>query len=74
MTRILKGCARSLAPVLLASSLVFCPPVHHEARAQPEVPGEEASAESKGRPLDGYLATLCLVLFALFVVGKSARR
>jgi hypothetical protein len=74
MTRILKGCARSIAPVLLGSSLFFCAPVIHEARAQPEVPGEEASSESKGRPLDGYLATICLVLLALFVVGKSARR
>jgi hypothetical protein len=75
MTRIVKGWARPIAPLLLATGLFFCPPVYHETRAQPpEAPGEEASAESKGRPLDGYLATLCLVLLALFIVGKSARR
>jgi len=75
MTRILKGWARPIAPVLLASSLLFCAPVIHEARAQPVVPGEEeATAESKGRPLDGYLATITLVLLALFIVAKSARR
>jgi len=74
MTRILKGWARPIAPILLATSLLFCPVVLHEARAQPEAPAEEASAESKGRPLDGYLATLCLVLLALFIVAKSARR
>jgi len=34
-------------------------------------PGAE---KAEGRPLDGYLGTICLVLFALFVVGKSARR
>jgi hypothetical protein len=34
-------------------------------------PGQEAGS---GRPLDGYLATITLMLLALFVVGKSARR
>jgi hypothetical protein len=75
MTRILNGWARATAPFLLAFSLVFSPAVHREARAQPAAPGEEEmTTESKGRPLDGYLATICLVLLALFVVGKSARR
>jgi hypothetical protein len=76
MSRILTGWVRPIAPVLLASSLLFCPLVHHEVRAQPPgAPGEEeASAESKGRPLDGYLATISLMLLALFIVGKSARR
>jgi len=75
MIRILKSWARPIAPVLLATSLVFCPLVHNEARAQPAAPGEEeANSFTKGRPLDGYLATVCLGLLALFIVGKSARR
>jgi hypothetical protein len=74
MTRILKGWARPIAPVLLASSLLFGPVVQHNARAQPAPGEEEAVSASKGRPLDGYLATICLVLLALFIVGKSARR
>ena len=36
---------------------------------------ENADPESKeGRPLDGYLGTITLMLLALFIVGKSARR
>ena len=31
-------------------------------------------AAKEGRPLDGYLATITLMLLALFIVGKSARR
>jgi hypothetical protein len=42
------------------------------ARAQEE-PAPSTDGE-KGRPLDGYLGTICLVLFTLFVVAKSARR
>ncbi len=73
MTRFLRRSTRSLAVALLASSLFFCAPVRHEARAQP--PGEEeASTESKGRPYDGYIATCTLMGLALFIVGKSARR
>jgi hypothetical protein len=42
---------------------------------EPGVEGGEAPAgEGAGRPLDGYLATLCLACLALFVVAKSARR
>jgi hypothetical protein len=76
MSRILKRCARASAPFLLASSLVFCSPVPSEALAQPGVPGseEEPGGSSKGRPLDGYLATITLMLLVLFIVGKSARR
>jgi hypothetical protein len=76
MSRICKGWARTTAPVLLASALFFAAPVPSEALAQPGVPGEEepGGGESKGRPLDGYLATITLMLLALFIVGKSARR
>ena len=37
------------------------------------IPTHEAGRR-KGRPLDGYLGTVMLVLLALFIVGKSARR
>jgi hypothetical protein len=40
-------------------------------RAQEEDVG---GGESKGRPLDGYIATAALCGLVLFVVGKSARR
>jgi len=50
----------------LALGLIFCPGV----RAQ----DEEAGGESKGRPLDGYIATGMLCGLALFIVGKTARR
>jgi hypothetical protein len=43
------------------------------AFAQNEQPPAGGEGE-KGRPLDGYIATGCLVGLALFVVGKSARR
>ncbi len=45
------------------------------ARAQNEPPPAVGEGEGeKGRPLDGYIATGCLVGLALFLVGKSARR
>jgi hypothetical protein len=46
----------------------FSPP----ARAQEDA--ADPNAKSEGRPLDGYLATTTLLLLALFIVGKSARR
>ncbi len=55
-----------LAHGLVALSLIFCPAV----RAQ----DEEAGGESKGRYLDGYIATSLLCGLALFIVGKTARR
>jgi hypothetical protein len=42
------------------------------ARAQEPPPG--GGTEEKGRPLDGYIATGCLVGLTLFLVAKSARR
>jgi hypothetical protein len=59
-----------LAPALLALGLILSPAA---ARAQNEPEGA-AGASEKGRPLDGYLATLCLCGLALFIVGKTARR
>ena len=42
--------------------------------AQNEPPPAEGEGDSSGRPLDGYLATGCLVGLALFLVAKTARR
>jgi hypothetical protein len=64
-----------IAPVLLGLGLLVTPAFSPPVRAQPpadEIP--DASGGEKGRPLDGYLATITLVLLALFIVGKSARR
>jgi hypothetical protein len=62
---------RSIAPIVLGLGLCVAPAFSPPARAQDET--AEANAE-KGRPLDGYLATITLMLLALFIVGKSARR
>jgi hypothetical protein len=66
-------CKRWIAPVLLGLGLsltpTFAPPVRAQAPEEAADPNGE-----KGRPLDGYLGTLVLVLLALFLVGKSARR
>ena len=59
------------APVVLGLGLCVAPAFSPPARAQEETP--DASAE-KGRPFDGYIATTTLLLLALFIVGKSARR
>jgi hypothetical protein len=56
---------------LLGLGLSLTPAFSSPARAQ-EVP--DASGEEKGRPFDGYIATCALMLLALFLVGKSARR
>jgi hypothetical protein len=76
MSRIWKGWGRAIAPFLVASAFVFSPALERSALAQPTAPGgdETPGEESKGRPLDGYLATITLMLLALFIVGKSARR
>jgi hypothetical protein len=72
MTRIFARFTRRIAPLIMAAGLVFSPAMTTSARAQEEPP--PAPGEGSGRPLDGYLGTVCLILFALFVVGKSARR
>jgi hypothetical protein len=72
MTRIWKRFVRRMAPVLLALGLALTPAMTTPVRAQETAPA--AGAQSEGRPLDGYLGTICLMLLVLFVVGKSARR
>jgi hypothetical protein len=73
MTKTPNRFKRWIAPVLLGVGLsltpAVCPPAHAQAPEETADPNGE-----KGRPLDGYLATLTLVLLALFLVGKSARR
>ncbi len=59
--------SRWLAFGVLVLGLIGAP----AARAQNE---EEAPAESKGRPYDGYIATGMLCFLALFIIGKTARR
>ena len=62
---------RFVAPVVLGLGLCVTPAFSPPARAQEET--ADANAE-KGRPFDGYIATISLMLLALFIVGKSARR
>ena len=56
-----------LACGLVALGLIFCPAV----RAQDE---ESGGGDSKGWPLEGYIATSLLCGLALFIVVKTARR
>jgi hypothetical protein len=59
---------------VLGLALGFMPGLTaRSALAQNELPAGTTEGE-KGRPLDGYIATACLVGLALFLVGKSARR
>lgn len=67
MSRRLSLAAR-LGAAVLALGLIACPP----ARAQDEPAADGDS--SKGRPLDGYIATGCLAGLALYIIAKSARR
>ncbi len=62
---------RILAPTALAVGLLVAPPAATTAFAQEPAPEGE---KNSGRPLDGYLATLVLVMLLFFIVGKSARR
>jgi hypothetical protein len=76
MTAKFRRWMQPFAPLLVALALSWTPVNIHPARAQ--APGEPAPAEGQakgeGRPLDGYLGTAVLMLLALFIVGKSARR
>jgi hypothetical protein len=64
---------RFIAPVVLGLGLCVSPALSPRVRAQAPEETADPNAE-KGRPLDGYLATITLMLLALFLVGKSARR
>ena len=67
-----KRIRRRAAALLLGIGLVISPAFDQAVRAQdPEAP---APGSGSGRPLDGYLGTVVLVLLAFFIVGKSARR
>ena len=69
-----RGFARRLVPVVLALGLTLGLASTPAVRAQaPEEPAPAGEGE-KGRPLDGYLATICLMVLVFFIVGKSARR
>ena len=65
---------RRLAPWLLALGLTLSPAMTPTLRAQAPEEATPEAAESKGRPWDGYFGTGILVMLALFIVGKSARR
>jgi len=76
MTRSLR--TRLVSPLLAATlgltmivGLTATPAV---AQNEPAPAEGEAEGEGSGRPLDGYLATGCLVGLAIFLVAKSARR
>jgi hypothetical protein len=76
MTRAFRWRARC-APLLLTMTLALGMNVGltpKPALAQNEPAPAEGEGDKSGRPLDGYLATGCLVGLALFLVGKTARR
>jgi hypothetical protein len=66
---------RWIAPLLLALGLSLSPALAPPVRAQEDGPatGTEGG-ESKGRPWDGYFGTGVLIMLALWIVAKSARR
>jgi hypothetical protein len=63
---------RWVAPGVLGLCMAITPAYTPMARAQEPV--DPSGEGDKGRPLDGYLATITLMLLALYLVGKSARR
>jgi hypothetical protein len=71
----LRWCRRHsfpLASALTVSAALSLGLTPTPARAQEPPPA--GGEEEKGRPLDGYIATGCLVGLVLFLVAKSARR
>jgi len=77
MTATFRRWMRQIAPLLLVLGLTLAPAVSQSARAQPPDPSQaepEVEGKGSGRPLDGYFGTCVLLLLALFIVGKSARR
>ncbi len=76
MTAIIRRTTRRLAPLCVALGLLLGPVATHPVRAQPDPTATTAGTEEGGggRPLDGYLATITLMLLAMWVVCRSARR
>ena len=74
MTAFFQRWPRRLAAGILALGLTFSPAMTPTVRAQAPEEATPESGESKGRPLDGYIGTVLLVILAFFIVGKSARR
>jgi hypothetical protein len=77
MISLFRPMIRRVAPLCLAAGLLIAPATTHPARAQVPDPSDTSGGEEgkgSGRPLDGYLATITLLLLVLFIVGKSARR
>ncbi len=75
MNPFLKRWRRRLAVALLGMGLWIAPAFTPVAPAQdPNDPSAAVPGEGSGRPLDGYLGTIVLMLLVLFIVGKSARR
>jgi hypothetical protein len=72
MTRPSATLSRRLAPLALGLALA-CSSAPAWAQ-QPDPPPEGDQSESKGRPVDGYIATAVLAAVALFAISKSARR
>jgi hypothetical protein len=60
----------AMVPGVVLAAIMALTPAPARAQEQPPQPGQE----DKGRPLDGYIATGCLVGLTLFLVAKSARR
>lgn len=58
----------------LSLGLLASPLATTTATAQAPPPGPEGEGDKSGRPLDGYLGTLMLIMLAFFIIGKSARR
>jgi hypothetical protein len=77
MHSFLKRWRRRIAVALLGMGLLVAPAFTPVAPAQiPDStdPAAPVPGEGSGRPLDGYLGTIVLMLLVMFIVGKSARR
>jgi hypothetical protein len=74
MIRALRLRRRLVAPLLAATLGLSVGLTSTPASAQNEPPPAEGEGDKSGRPLDGYLATGCMVGLALFLIAKTARR
>ena len=74
MNRLWKRMRRRIAVALLGLGLVVAPALRSTCPGTGTRGCRRAPGSGSGRPLDGYLGTVVLVLLAFFIVGKSARR